>query len=154
MASKELMPLNCGAGEDSWESLELQEIKPVNLKGNQPWTFLGRTNADAEAPIFWSPDVKSPLIGKDPDAGKDWGQKKRVSEDEMTGCYNQCNPEDEMTGCHDQCNGHELGQTLGDAKGQGGLLCCSPWGHEESDMTGRSNNHRDVKTVSRCKKRS
>ena len=71
----------------------------------------------------------------------------------MTGCYNQCNPEDEMTGCHDQCNGHELGQTPGDDKGQA-------WGaavrgvREESDTPGRPNNQRDVKTVSRCKKRS
>ena len=59
-----------------------------------------------------------------------------------------------MTGCHDQCNGHELGQTPGDDKEQGGLSCCSPWGHVESDRTGQLNNHRDVKTVSRCKKRS
>ena len=56
----------------------------------------------------------------------------------MTGCYNQCNPEDEMTGCHDQCNGHELGQTPGDAKGQGGLLCCSPWGHEQTRLGDRT----------------
>ena len=68
------MLLNYGAEEDSWESLGLQEIKPVNPKGNQPWIFIGRTDADAEAPILWPPDAESWLIWKDPDAGKDWGQ--------------------------------------------------------------------------------
>ena len=126
----------CGAGKDFWKSLGLQGYP----KGNQPWIFIGRIVAETSAPILWPPDMKSQFIGKDPDAGKDWGQK-RVSEDEMTGC-------------HDQCNGHELGQTQGDDKEQGGLSCCSPWGHVESDRTGQLNNHRDVKTVSRCKKRS
>ena len=68
---------NCGAGEDSWEPLGQKEIKPVNPKGNQPWIFMGRTKA--EAPILWPPDVKSWLTGKDPDAGKDWRQKKGVA---------------------------------------------------------------------------
>ena len=64
--------------------LDYKEIKPVNLKGNHPWTFIGRTDAEAEAPILWPPDVKSQLIGKDPDAGKDWRQKeKRTAEDAM-----------------------------------------------------------------------
>ena len=63
---KELMLLNCGAGEDSWE------FKPVNPKGNQPWLFIGRTDAEVETPILWPPDGKSQLIGKDPDAGEDW----------------------------------------------------------------------------------
>ena len=63
--------------------LDSKEIKPVNLKGNQPWLFIGRNDAKAEAPILWTPDMKSQLIGKDPDAGKDWKQKKRVAEDEM-----------------------------------------------------------------------
>ena len=71
------MLLNCGAGEDSWESLGLKEIKPVNPKGNQPWMFIGR----AEVPILWPLDEKSWIIGKDPDARKDWGQEK----DEMVG---------------------------------------------------------------------
>ena len=79
------MVLNCGAGEDSWESKGLyKEIKPVNPKGNQPWILKGRTDAEAEASILWLPDVKSQLIGKDPDAGKDWGQKERgAAEDGM-----------------------------------------------------------------------
>ena len=66
--------LNCGIGEDSWESLELQEIQPVNPKGNKPWYSLEGT--DAQAPIIWSPNAKSQLFGKDPDAGKDWRQEK------------------------------------------------------------------------------
>ena len=81
MSAEELLLLNCGAGEDSLDSLESKEIKSVNPKGNQPWIFIGR--ADAEAPILWPPDAKSRLIGKDPDAGKDQRQKKRPAEDEM-----------------------------------------------------------------------
>ena len=79
------MLLNCGAGEDSWESpLDLKEIKQVNHKENQPWIFIGRTDAEAEAPVLWPPDVKSRLVGKDPDAGKDWRQKEKdVAEDEI-----------------------------------------------------------------------
>ena len=91
--------------------LDSEETKPVNPKGNWPWIFIGRTDAEAEAPILWPPDVKSRLIGKDPDGGKDWGQKeKRVSQDEMAGW-------------HHQCNGCELGQTSGDGEGQRGLVC-------------------------------
>ena len=93
----------------------------ANPKGNQPWIFIGRT--DAEAPRLWPPDVKSHLIGKDPDAGQDWRQKeKRVAEDEM------------VRECH-QLNGHEFEQTLGDRGRQEILACCSSWGHKESDTT-------------------
>ena len=95
--------------------LRSKEIKPINLKGNQPWILIGRTDTEAEAPVFCSPDANSRLIGKVPDTGKDWGQEKRASEDEMPGW-------------HHQCNGHELGKTLGDGEGQGVLACCSPWG--------------------------
>ena len=75
------MPSNCGAGEDTWESLGQQEdqtsqTKSLILKGNQPWILIGRTDAKAEAPVFWSPDANSQFIGKVPDAGKDWQQKK------------------------------------------------------------------------------
>ena len=125
------MPSNCGAGEDSWKSLGQQEIKPVNLKGNQPWILVGRTGAEAETPVFWSSDVNSWLVGKVPDAGKDWGKKeKRASEDEMAGR-------------HHWCNGHELEHTSGDGEGQGGLACCSPWGHKGSDTTGLLNNNNE-----------
>ena len=96
---------------------------------NQPWILIGRTDAEGEAPVFWSPDVNSWLTGKVPDAGKDRGQKeKRVSEDEMAGW-------------HHWCTGHELGQTLGDGEGQGGLAYYSPWGYKELDMTGPLNNN-------------
>ena len=75
---------NCGAGEDSWESLDCKEIKPINPKGNQPWIFIGRTDAEAKAPILRPPDAKSQLIGKDPDPGEDWRQKeKRVAKEEI-----------------------------------------------------------------------
>ena len=119
-SAKELMPLNCGAGEDSWVSLDSKEKKLVNLKGNQPWTPIGRTDAEAEAPVFWSSDANSRLIGKVPDVGKDWGQKKRASEDEMAEW-------------HHQCNGYELGQT---GRCEWGLACCCPWGQKELDTTG------------------
>ena len=79
---------NCGAGEDSWESLGRKEIKLINPKGNQPWLFIERTDAEAEAeaPILWPPDVKSRLTGKDSDAGKDWRQEKKGTiKDEMVG---------------------------------------------------------------------
>ena len=104
--------------------LDSKAIKPVYLEGNhQPWILIGRTDGEAEASVFWSSDAKSLLIRKDLDAGKDWGQKNRVSEDEMSGW-------------HHGCNGYELRQTLGDGEGQGGLVHCSPWGCKESDMTG------------------
>ena len=75
---------NCGARVDSESPLDSKEIKPVNHKGNQPWIFIGRTDTEAEAPIFWSPDAKSQLIGKDSDAGKDWGEEvKRATKDKM-----------------------------------------------------------------------
>ena len=102
--------------EDSWKSLDSKEIKPINFKGDQPWIFTRRIDAEAEAPVFWSSDVNRQLTGKVPDAGKDWGQKeKRVSEDEMAGQ-------------HHWCNEHELELTLRDGDRQGGLACCSASG--------------------------
>ena len=77
LSTKELMLLNCGVGEDSWESLGLQEIQPVYSKGDQSWVFIGRTDAEAETPILWPPHTKSWLIGKESVAGRDWGQEKR-----------------------------------------------------------------------------
>ena len=103
--------------------LESKEIKPLNLKVYQPWILFGRTDAEAEAPVLWPPDVNSWLTGKDPDAGKDWQQKEKRA------------TEDEMVGGHYQLNGREFGQTLGDGEGHESLACYSPWGHEESDMT-------------------
>ena len=80
--TEEVMLPICGAGEDSWEFLEWKELKPVNHKGNQPWIFIGRTDAEAETPILWPPDVKSQVIGKDRDAGKDWRQKEKAAAEE------------------------------------------------------------------------
>ena len=92
------------------------KFKPVNPKGNQPWILIGRTDDEAEAPTLWPPDVKSWLTGKDPDAGKDWGEEKGRTEDEMVGW-------------HHQLDGHEFEQTPGDSEVKGNLACCSPWGH-------------------------
>ena len=93
------------------------------LKGDQSWVFIGRTDAEAEIPILWSPHVKSWLIGKYSDSGRDWGQEEKG----MT--------EDEMAGWHHRLNGHEFEQGLGDGEGQGSLACCSPWGCKKLDMT-------------------
>jgi len=84
------MLLNCDAGEDSWESLDCKKIKPINPKGNQPWIVIGRTDAEAEAPVIWPPDGKSWLNGKDPDAGKDWGQEEKgTTEDEIVSWHHR-----------------------------------------------------------------
>ena len=92
LRTEELMLLNCGVGEDSWESLGLQGDQPVNPKENQPWIFIGRIDIEAEAPILWLPDVKNWLIWKDPDAGKDWKQEEKgMTEDEMVGWYHWLN---------------------------------------------------------------
>ena len=101
--------------------LDCKKSKSVHPKGNQLWMLTGRTDAETEAPIFGPPDSKSRLIGKDPDAGKDWRQEAKGA------------TEDEMVGWHHQLNGHQFEQTLGDSEGQGSLECCSPWGHKESD---------------------
>ena len=93
------MLLNCGVGEDSWDSHGLQGDQPVNPKGNQSWIFIGRT--DAEAPIFWPTDEKNWLTGKDPDAGKDWGQEEKRT------------TKDEMVGWHHWLDGHEFEQAPG-----------------------------------------
>ena len=116
--------------EKTFESLlDCKEIKPVNPQGNQYWIFIGRTDAETEATILWPPDVKSWLIWKDPDAGKDWRQEEKGT------------TEDEMVGWHHWVNGHEFEQALGDGEEQGSLVFCSPWGCKESDMTKQLNNN-------------
>ena len=100
--------------------LDCKEIKPVNPKGNQSWIFTGRTDAEAEAPILWPPDVKNWLIWKDLEAGKDW----RWEENGTT--------EDKMVGWHHQLDRHEFEQALGVDDGHGSLVCCSPCGVTES----------------------
>ena len=111
--------------------LDSKEIKPVNPKRNWSWIFIGSADAEAEAPILWPPDAKNWLIGKDPDTGKDrWQEEKGMTEDEMVGW-------------HHWLDGHEYEQAPGDGNGQGSLaVCCSPWGHKESDTTEwLKNNH-------------
>ena len=105
------------------EDLEKNESNTVNPKGNQPWIFIGRADAEAEAPILWPPDVKSWLTGKD----------CRLEEKGTT--------EDEMLGGHHWLNGHEFEQTLGGGEGQGSLACCSPWGQKKLDTTEWLNNN-------------
>ena len=107
--------------------LDCEEIQPVHSKGDQSWVFIWRTDAEAETLILWPPHAKSWLIGKDPDAGRDWGQEEKGT------------TEDEMAGWHYWLNGHELGWTPGVGDGQGGLACCDSWGCKESDTTERLN---------------
>ena len=107
--------------------LDCKEIKPVNSKGDQSWVFIGRTDFEAETPILWPSDVKSWLIWKDADTGKDWGHEERWT------------TEDEMVGWHHWLNGHRFVWTPGVGDGQGGPLCSGLWGRKESDMTERLN---------------
>ena len=90
LSTEELMFLNCGVGEDSWESLGLQGIQPVHPKGNQHRVFIGRTDAEAETPILWLPDAKNWLTRKGPDAGNAWRQEEKgITEDEMVGWHHR-----------------------------------------------------------------
>ena len=108
--------------------LNFKGIQSLNPKGNQPWLFIGRTDAEAETWKLWPPDMKSQFIRKDPDAGKDWGkEEKGTAEVEMVGWYHW------LSGC-------EFKQAPGDGEGQGSLVCCSPWGHRELDTTEGLNN--------------
>ena len=99
--------------------LDCKEIQPVHSKGDQSWVFFGRNDVEAETPVLWPPHAKSLLIGKDSDAGRDWGQEEKG----MT--------EDEMAGWHHRLYWHEFEWTPGVGDGQGGLVCCSPLGHRE-----------------------
>ena len=127
MSAEELMLLNCGVGEDSWESPGLQgdPTSPFHPEGDQPWDFFGRNDAKAETSVLWPPHAKRWLIGKDSDVGRDWGQEEKGT------------TEDEIAGWHHWLNGRESQWTPGDANGQGGLECCNSWGHKELDTTER-----------------
>ena len=100
--------------------LDCKEIQTVHPKRDQSWVFIGRTDVEAETPVLWLPDAKNWLIGKDPDAEKDWGQEEKW----MT--------EDELVGWHHRLNGHEFKQTLGDSEG---LVCHHSWGPKELETT-------------------
>ena len=109
--------------EKTLESLlDCKEIQPVHPKGNQSWIFIRRTDVEAETLILWPSDAKNWLIGKDLNSGKDWGQEKGTTEDEMVGW-------------HRWLNGHEFEWTPGVGDGQGSLVCCIPRGHKELDLT-------------------
>ena len=110
-------------------SLDCKEIKLVNPKGNQPWIFIGKTDTEAEVPVLWPPDAKSWLIGKDPDAGKDWEQEEKGV------------TEDQMVGWHHQLNEHEFEQALGDGEGQGSLVCYGLQGCKQLGTTEWLNNN-------------
>ena len=111
-----------GVLEKTLESpLKSKEINQSILKEISPEYSLEGNDAEAETLILWPPDVKNWLVGKDPDAGKDWRQEEKGT------------TEDEMVGWHHRLNGHEFEQTLGDSDGQGDLVCCGPQGHKESD---------------------
>ena len=107
--------------------LHHKEIQPVHPKGHQSGVFIGRTDVEAETPILWPPHTKSWLTGKDPDAGRDWGQEEKGT------------TEDEMVGWHHQLYGRGFGWTPGAGDGQGGLVCCGSWGRKELDTTERLN---------------
>ena len=103
--------------------LDCKEIQPIYPKGDQSWVFIGRTDLEAETPILWTSDMKSWLIWKDPDAGKDWGQEEKG----MT--------EDEMVGWHHWFSEHGFWWTPGVVDGQGGLACCGSWGCKETQLS-------------------
>ena len=108
-------------------SLDCKEIQPVHPKGDQCWVFIGRNDVEAETPILWPLDMKSWLIWKDPDAGKDWGQEEKGM------------AEDKMVGWHHWLNGYGFGWTPGVGDGQGGLVCCGSWGLKESGTSEQLN---------------
>ena len=108
--------------------MDYKEIKPFHSKGYQSWIFIGRTDAEGEAPIHWASDEKNWLIGKDPEAGKNRRQKEKG------------NTDDEMVGWHHWLSNCEFEHAPGDGDGQGSLVCCSLCNHKESDMTEWLNN--------------
>ena len=123
LSAEELMLLDCGVGEDSWESLGLQGDPTSPFWRRSALGFLWKEWSKAETPVLWPPHAKSWLIGKDSDAGRDWGQEEK----RMT--------EGEMAGWHHWLDGRESQWTPGDGDGQGGLACCGSWGRKESDTT-------------------
>ena len=123
LSTEELMLWTVVLEKTFQSPLDSKEIQPVHSKGDQPWVYFGRNDAKAETLVLWPPHAKSWLIGKDSDAGRDWGQgEKRATEDEMAGW-------------HHWLDGREFEWTLGDGDGQGGLACCDSWSCKESDTT-------------------
>ena len=127
LSTKELMLLTVVLEKTLESPMDCKDIQPVHSKGDQPWDFFGRNDAEAETPVLWPPHAKSWLIGKDSDGGRDWGQEKKGT------------TEDEMAGWHHWLDGRKSEWTPGVGDGQGGLACCDSWGHRESDTTERLN---------------
>ena len=127
LSAEELTLLNCGVGEDSWESLGLQGDPTSPFWRRMDRDFFGRNDAKTETPVLWPPHVKGWLIGKDSDAGRDWGQEEKGT------------TEDEMAGWYHWLDGRESEWTPGVGDGQGGLACCDSWGCKQSDTTERLN---------------
>ena len=127
LSAEELMLFYCGVAKTLKSPLDCKEIQPVHSEGDQSWVFIGRTIAEAEAPVLWPPHAKIWLIGKDPDAGWYSGQEEKGT------------TEGEMGGWHYLLDAHEFGWTLGVGDGQGGLASCDSWGCKESDTTERLN---------------
>ena len=127
MSAEELMLWTVVLEKTLESPCDCKEIQPVYSEGDQSWDFFGGNDAKAETPVLWPPHVKSWLIGKDSDAGRDWGQEEKG----MT--------EDEMAGWHHRLDEHEFEWTPGVGDGQGGLACCNSWDRKESDMTERLN---------------
>ena len=127
LSAEEFMLFNCVLEKTLESPLDCKEIQPVHHKGDESWVFIGRTDVEAETPMLWPPLGKNWLTGKDPDAGRNWGQEEK----RMT--------EDEMAGGHHLLNGHGLEWTPVVGDGQGGLVCCDSWGHKELDTTERLN---------------
>ena len=125
LSAEELMLLNCGVGEDSWKSLGLQGDPTSPFWRGSALGFFGRNEAKTETPVLWPPHAKSWLIGKNSDAGRDWGQEEKGT------------TEDEMAGWHHWLDGRESEWTLVVGDGQGGLACCDSWGCKESNTTER-----------------
>ena len=127
LSTEELMLLTVVLEKTLESPLDCKEIQPVHSKGDQSWVFFGRNDAKAETPVLWPPHAKSWLIGKDSDAGRDWGKEEKGT------------TEDEMAGWHHWLNGREFEWTPGVGDGRGGLACCNSWGHKESDTTEQLN---------------
>ena len=123
LSAEELMLLTVVLEKTLESPLDCKEIHPVHPKGDQSWDFFGRYDAKAETPVLWPPHVKSWLIGKDSDDGRDCGQEEKGT------------TEDEMGGWHHWLDGREFEWTPGVGEGQGGLACCDSWSHKESDTT-------------------
>ena len=120
LSAEELMLLNCGVGEGSLSPVDCEEIQPVHSKGDQPWDFFGRNDAEAETQVLWPPHAKSWLIGKDSDAGRDWQQEEKGT------------TVDEMAGWRHWLDGRESEWIPGVGDGQGGLASCNSWGRRVS----------------------